>query len=400
MLFQKSANPLQVWQYAERYLCAGSRQYSSFSHETSVTPNYQPCGATPSYFLCSFWLENVLGEYHVNVPGSDLHELYGEPGRFIFLVHPDVLSMSDVHLRRYLDRCKPGPTVEVIPSASSRTVFVEKINGKRVRAHFVKLHYPRRISRFSRPLYISDLRLQFWVTNRLAKTGIPILPDVGGGMLGSDPDLGWGYMVRDIPEATVGPRTFTFPLFSLYGRDIHAPNDPTLLEQLLVGRDAFGAIVELITGIISLYIKAVLEGGCLVEPHGQNILVKFSADDNSWTVLYRDGGIYVDGSRLSDLTNRPSDDVIGRDTDLAIDQVLSLTYDSFLGHHALSYLNRAASESIGISENALREEAKRIFHELGGSQLNLPPSIFYFDDKLYDGEEFTLIDTRMKPTWR
>src|SRR5215475_705806 len=77
---------------------------------------------------------------------------------------------------------EPGPTLTVVPSANVRTVFVVRHGSSPVVPHFVKLHYPRRLSRFTRRLRRPIISVQLWVAAELLRVGTPVLPEVGAGV--------------------------------------------------------------------------------------------------------------------------------------------------------------------------------------------------------------------------
>ena len=98
----------------------------------------------------------------------------------------------------------------------------------------MKLHYPRRLSRFTRRLRRPIITVQLWVAAELDRVGVPFLPEVGGGVFGTDPTQAWGYLLREQRLAHAEPTAATVPMFALYGTDVRSPDDPTLLEQLVV----------------------------------------------------------------------------------------------------------------------------------------------------------------------
>ena len=403
MILDGSVDPFQVWQDAERYLTLGARTYSPFCNIMDVAKRHRPQDGDRTFELESFWLSYDIGSYIANGVHSELHDLYRHADRFLFVVHPDVLAMPGLHLGSLLEGTLRGPAVEVAPSANVRTVFVTRIDGKAVASHFLKLHYPRRISRFFRPLPLEDIEVQLWSTRQLANVGLAVFPDVGGGVLGSAPSEAWGYIVREATPANGRGLRYAVPLFALYSRDIRSPSDPILLAQLSQTGHAPALIETIVRGMIQMWITAVSKAGCLIEPHSQNTLFMFSGADDSWQVAYRDVGIYADppiclnGGAVS---GRPPIDEIGRDVQIPREQLLSLTYDTFLGHHALAYLSRSVCATFGIKSSFMPNLAKSIFSELGGHELGLPATTFAFDDKLYLNEEFRLLDTEQPPIWR
>src|SRR5262249_30578718 len=153
---------------------------------------------------------------------------------FVLPVHPETHSRFTPETIALLSNFAPGPRVTVAPSANARTVFVHAIDGNAVEPHFLKLHFPSRLSRFTRELLAPKIRLELWVAEDLVRVGCPVFPEVAGGHLGeAETRSGWGFIIRDaVPVGCDAPR-HVVPLFALYGTDAQAPQDPTLLEQLV-----------------------------------------------------------------------------------------------------------------------------------------------------------------------
>jgi hypothetical protein len=399
MLLHEAGEPLAFWQYAERYLGVGTRTYSSFSADLDISPQYHPQLGTPSFELPTYRVPPGLGEYRTNAIPSTLHHLYAGEAGLLLPVHPNALDGMD---RTDLAHCLPGPALEVVPSANARTVFVKRIGGQAVEPHFVKLHYPRRLSRFTRRLRRPVIELQLWVAEELQSAGLPFMPEVGGGWIGDSPTEAWGFLVRALDEG-VG---YTVPLFALYGKDLHRPDDPTLLEQLIEasGQDPESFVSKrVINPMVRMWVRAALTTGCPLETHGQNTLFSFTPDGSETEIRYRDSAIYVDGAlrnRIGLQRDLPPTNVIPRDVRMAPEEVFSLTYDSFMGHHALSYVADLARDRFGVAADLLHESARETFAAEGGADLNLPNATFYYDDTLYDDGDWKLVDTAMPPVWR
>jgi hypothetical protein len=402
------ADPVATWQYAERYLGGGTRTYSRYAAQLDIAPEHHPQHGAPRFRVPTFWVEPGRGTYLPGAAASPLPARYRDREAFLLPVHPGTLSIPAV--RADLAGCRPGPPIEVVPSANARTVFVERIGGAPVPPHFLKLHYPRRLSRFTRRLRRPVIALQLWVADELARIGAPVLPEVGGGVVGTDPGRAWGFLLREarLPGAQRWP--VTVPLFALYGRDVRAPADPTLLEQL-VGHSREDAeqwvTRRLVEPMVTRWAEALLGTGCAVELHGQNTLLCLSPDLRQTRVGYRDCAVYVDPAIRADrgLTGQlPPRNVIGQDIDQPRSRVLSLVYDSFLGHHTLAFVARLARDRFGVSPEALHRYAKKVFAEAvaarcGGSDL-LPPTVYYYDDMLHPDGAWRLVDTGTSPQWR
>jgi hypothetical protein len=404
--------PEATWRYAERYLGAGTRTYSPFAADLEISPAYHPQHGAPSFVVPTFWLEPQHGAWLSNRIVSPLPPLYRDGASMLLPVHPEALATPDLPGREVLCDARPGPPLEVEPSANARTVFVRRIDGGEVAPHFVKLHYPKRLSRFTRRLRRPIIELQLWVADELARVGAPLLPEVAGAVLGHDPVEAWGFLARDTrvldsdDGADSDDLTYTVPLFALYGRDVHAPDDPTLLEQLIArsGQDA-GTWVSrhLVEPLVRLWCDVLLRTGCAIELHGQNTLLRFAADGSHSRLAYRDCAVYVDPAlrAAQGLTGAlPPRNVISRDVRQPRAQVLSLVYDRFLGTHTLDYVARLVRQRFGTDPTVLHRHASDVFADAAGGQDLLPSTVAYYDDRLYDDGGWELVDTGETPRWR
>lgn len=403
MRLKDTDEPTHVWLYAERFLGGGTRTYSRFSADLDISRPYHPQYGDESVILPTFRVPDSHGVYLRNGIDSPLHRLYRGDGWFLLPVHPDTLSLPTLFGRERLLRLPAGPPVRAVPTANARTLLVRQIGDRPVEPHFLKLHYPRRLSRFGRRLRRPTIELQLWVSAELHRVGVPFLPEVGGGAYGDDTGEAWGYLLRE-RRLLGGSLRYTVPLFALYGADVRAPGDPTLLEQL-VERTGLGAAELLaervVAPLVALWWRILRTTGCLAEPHGQNALVTFDPDEVR--IGYRDCGIYVDaGVRAARglAGDLPPRNVIPCHVDKEPAQVRSLVYDTFLGHHALSYLARLAEARLGVPPRVLHQAARRAFHEAADPALPLPATVYNYDDRLYPDGEWHLVDTGTPPEWR
>jgi hypothetical protein len=397
-----AGDPAVLWQYAERYLGVGTRTYSPYAGDLDIADEYHPQRGAATFELPTFRVPAGHGTYRRAAPHAGLHQVYADGPGFLLPVHPNTLDSPDLLGRDALLGCAPGPALTVVPSANARTVFVTAVAGEPVEPHFVKLHYPRRLSRFTRRLRRPVIELQLWVSDDLIRAGTPVLPEVGGAWF--DPGLGdeaWGFLIRAARPLHDAPAS-TIPLFALYGRDLHAPDDPTLLEQLVpaFGEDPADFVTDrIVVPMVRLWSAAVHATGCPLETHGQNTLFAFDVATRRTEVLYRDCAIYVDSALRAARAlpgGLPPANVIPRDVPLATDEVFSLTYDSFMGHHALSYVAALANRAWGVPERHLHEAARAAFT----APDLLPPTVFYYDNVLYDNNDWKLVDTGRPPLWR
>lgn len=405
MKLQNTDNPLETWEYAERYLGVGTRTYSAFAADMKIADAFHPQRGEASFTVKTFRLPDHAGSYLRNTIPSSLHEIYRGDGSFLLPVHPETLAFEGLRAREDLLRFDAGPALDVVPTANARTVFVRAVGGRPVAPHFLKLHFPKRLSRFTRRLRRPIIALELWVAEEFNRIGVPFLPEVGGGVFGDDPREAWGYLLRECRSSVVEGPAYTVPLFALYGQDYHAPQDPTLLEQLIAGSGERpldyirGRIIE---PMIKLWVQALQKTGCAAELHGQNTLFAFSKDGAESRVLYRDCAIYVDPSIRDGLglLGLPGVNVISRDIQFPSEQVLSLVYDSFMGHHALAFIARLASARFGVRHGALEDVARETFASHAGDRRLLPETVYYYDNEIYEGGKWRLVDTGERPQWR
>jgi hypothetical protein len=401
-----SHDPAATWRYAERYLGGGTRTYSPFSADLEISPEFHPVHGAPRFTVPTFWVEAGADGWLTNRIASPLPAIYRDGDAMLLPVHPETLTVPDLYRGEQLRRSRPGPPLEVAPSANARTVFAERLGGVAVAPHFLKLHYPKRLSRFTRRLRRPVIALQLWVADELFHIGAPFLPEVAGGAIGDDPAQAWGYLLREPAVRDGGSPPFIVPLFALYGRDLRAPADPTLLEQLVVhsGEEPEVWVTRrVIEPIVTLWCEVLLRTGCAIEPHGQNTLFRFSPDGRDTRIAYRDCAVYVDPAIRAECGlagSLPPRNVISRDVDQPRAQVLSLVYDSFLGSHALAFVARLLEHRFGVHPGTLHRSARKAFAAAAGARELMPETVYYYDDQLHEDGQWRLVDTGAAPTWR
>jgi hypothetical protein len=421
MILDDASDPLPSWRYAERYLGVGTRAYSRFSGDLEISESYHPQRGAERFVVPTFRVTAGQGTFLSNGVESTLTKLYRGGDTFLLPVHPETLAFPGLPGRDALR--ERGPDLLAVPSANARTVFVERIDGDPVEPHFVKLHYPKRLSRFTRRLRRPIISLQLWAAEELLAAGLPVLPEVAGGVLGDVPEEAWGFLIResrpragtvtgpdgDLPEEPgfgADPPHHTVPLFALYGGDIRRPGDPTLLAQLVArsGEDpALWLARRVVTPMVRLWLRAVTRTGCALELHGQNTLFAFDPDARRTAILYRDCGVYVDPRvrRERGLHRElPPVNVISRDIRQPRERVFSLTYDSFMGHHALERLAQVAADTLDVPPERLRQAAREAFAAHGGAAVALPATAYYYEDRLNADGRWNLVDTGERPAWR
>ncbi len=406
-----SEGTYETFVYAERYLGGGTRTYSTFSEYIDGTPAYHPRVGKETFSLPSFFIPSGQGTWLGNGLRSPLLAHYHDGGELLLPVHPDTLSCEELLHRDLLQAATPGPPIRVSPTANVRTVFVHAIGNRPVEPHFLKLHYPRRLSRFTRRLRQPIIELELWVAKELDRIRTPLLAEVGGGVIGlegSEEDR-WGFILREARprHAKIPEGSYFLPCFALYGTDHFAPHDPPLIRQLVEhsGETAEDFITgRLLAPMLGMWIDALGASGCILETHGQNTLFAYDPASRRSAVAYRDCALYISPA-LREQNGLPLDyppkNVIGLDVPHALPKVLSLVYDRFMGNHHLAYLARSAQEHLGLPMGRLQAAAQEIFRARIGALGSLfPASEFYYSEELLPNNRWELVDTCQRPAWR
>jgi hypothetical protein len=132
-------------------------------------------------------------------------------------------------------------------------------------------------------------------------------------------------------------------------------------------------------------------------------LFSFTAAATTTEIFYRDCEVYVDPvlraeGGLDDPLPRVN--VISRDIQPPREQIFSLVYDSFMGHHAFAFLARLAADRLAVAPALLQEFARRTLAEQWQGPPVLPPTVYYYDGVLRQGGTWRLVDTGRRPDWR
>jgi siderophore synthetase component len=310
-----------------------------------------------------------------------------------------------------LDELRSQPlaeSIDVAPTASTRTVFT---NGREadVPPHFLKLHYPRRISRFNRRLRRKNIHNSVEGSRDLANVRLDrfaYLPDSLGFTYGNGGNP-WGFLVREAVARPYERDRFLIPYFALYAGDLKHSNHPPLLVQLIerLGVDPESFVVnEIMTPVLECWAKVVRDRGILLESHAQNVLLEIDREFRPRRVVHRDFDVWVD----ADVRKRANLGVpfvgtdIGADTPYPKEQHYSLLYDRFIGCELFDYLLQVLTKFYEVDEKSVRRHVVEAFHHsFPDSELFFPPdTTFYFSNELLPGNEFRLVDTKEPPRWR
>lgn len=397
------ANP-EMFIYSERYVNQGSRTYSSFAQKNEGLIEYQPTSSCTSFDLPCLIIPAQKTKIHLGYPSLPLLTHYIHHDHVLFPVHPEIIKDNNVPFMETI-RNYPVIWLSVSPTASTRTVKTCK-QTEQLPFHFIKLHYPRRISRFIRRLRLNTIQHCIEVSKDLADFTFPdygYFPESLGVTYGPDSES-WGYLIREFtphPQAT--QKTFYFPLFALYSQDQRAPLDLPLLIQLIQYHQAdplaftFDYIMK---PIIRTWCSILLERGILFEMHGQNTLLEFDSDLVPTRILYRDLDTYVDPDTRKDKHLSlpfPKSHLIFDNKN----QIYSLKYDGFIGHHLFDYLAALLKRYYLIDERIIQKSCQKAFGEyfpIGNPYFS--DKTFYYSDELLADNQYKIIQTNLPPKWR
>jgi hypothetical protein len=212
--------------YMERYVDEGTRTYSPFAALSEAAPLYQPRSPAPSFELVTVRAPREDVSVVRADPQAELFERYVRSDEVLFVIHPETWTSEGIDYIDELHALPRGPSIVVAPTASTRTVLT--IGAVEAPHHFLKLHYPRRISRFNRRLRRKNIRTSIEVTRDIAAVSLETfayLPD-SFGITYRDGGNPWGFLVREVMPRPVRPGRRLIPFFSLYGGDLQHPEDP------------------------------------------------------------------------------------------------------------------------------------------------------------------------------
>jgi hypothetical protein len=396
----------QALLYMERYVDEGTRTYSPFAARSEVAPEYQPRSGRPSFELITVFAPQSQVSIFQADPQRNLLEFYVSSEQVRFLIHPETWASSGIDDLDDLHALRRGDPLQVAPTASTRTVLTTETPAN-VPRHFVKLHYPRRISRFNRRLRRKNIRNSVEATHDLAQVKFDrfaYFPDSLGFTYG-DGGNPWGFLVREVTPRPFRGARFLVPYFALYGGDLNHPEDYPLLVQMIerLGAEPQSFVIdEIMIPVLECWAKVVRERGILLESHAQNLLLEIDSDFRPSRVVHRDFDVWSDAEARKQAGLEVLDASFGADTPYPREQHYSLVYDHFIGRELFDYLLGVLTRFYSANEPAVRGRVAEAFHRnFPDADWFLPrDTTYYFSNELLPGNEFKLVDTKQAPEWR
>jgi len=397
--------------YLDRYRNEGTRIYSPFADYTEAAERYRPNSRVSTFDIPAFEVPpDELNIYSAD-PYPSLREFYTSEDRNLFCVHPQVLDThgDDPFLRRVISVGQPGKEIQVSPSSSTRTLYVQDHHPP----HALKLHFPFRVSRYGRRMRDEVVEQAINVSRELQR-GIGSMDPrfaffrevLGVTVKNIRPQTprgeNWGYLVREMtPFPFLGKERTLVPGFSLFGRDFFEPGTPPLLLELLQERAPRDYVLEQIMfPIIHHWVSSFLNFGLLLEPHGQNVLLEMEPDGEVSRIAYRDLNLGIDNRRRRDI-HIPIDSS-NTYNQMEGGEFNSITYDKFMGGHFFDRLVASIEEyypAFGPEDfrEPCRQEFARIFPE---HEMYLPRTVHYFSETRDRFGKPLYEDTGKAPDWR
>jgi len=384
--------------YMERYVNSGSPSGFTWKHNTSPATNPMGPHATFNVFAATFPQKNVTdyGDLPPYLPDGDV------------LIHPDMAVLDMITSQCDSLRLWPFP---VSPTSSSRTVEILDPD----RPAYVKLNYKGMLGRADRQLTrnhaISAVELTEIMKSAVLRNALPssfaFLPEPGARIVSlreeEDKDYEWGMVFREVvPFPYSHEFAFLIPAFALFSTDVHRPNDPPLLVQLIDMQASppdeylFESIISpLLVSYFALLINCALQLEC----HAQNALVGFDDNCTATGIIFRDlESVDKDISLAEDLhlsvAFRSCPYKCLRREQYNYTIMHSFMYDFKLGEYLFTPLIDLVTERYSITPAAITHSIKTLTRRFIG---RLPDTFFPSDGTWYYYENVIHDRTRPRP---
>lgn len=395
----------------ERYRNKGTRTYSPHADYTEAGDLYRPDSEHDRFELLAFALPRELVSVYQANPSQDLVDMYLGGNRVLFPVHPQVLAESrrDPYLKRIHASSSVETEIPVTPSSSTRTLFVHSQGTP----HALKVHFPFRISRYTRKMRAEVIEQAINVSrelergiNRMDARFAFLREVIGVALCDQEPDSergeNWGYLVREMvpfpPLAEVGS---LIPGFALYGEDTFDPASPPLLYELLGDQDPVTFMLErIMLPIVRHWVTCFLNFGYLIEPHGQNVLLELDKSNAIRRIVHRDLSVGIDLRRRRE--NGLPNDQLNSYNLTEHGAFHSIAYDKFMGGHFFDRLVEVCRGKYpAVKKSDFTEPCQAEFARIFPGALDyFPETVWYFSEKRDQYNKPLYRDTGATPEWR
>ncbi|WP_250404503.1 ferric iron reductase [Streptomyces cellostaticus] len=365
---QLMKDPVRSLLHLERWCNDGSPSGLSFG-EHQVSPAYRPRGDAASFPAGSRVLPWSDVEVLLAAPSPALANEIVRPDGVVFVMHPDNPDS------------RTGTSCEsrlVAPTASARTVLVLDSGP----VHYAKLHYPGLLGRVPREMDTKRVRASVRMSAALDQEagllsdGCAYLPESIGvttRLTGTEQGVVYREFIprsrsTDSADGVVRPQ---IPLFSLFSTDLHSPEDPPLLVDLLCGAGGGGrpaeAFVSLVDLLIESYCALVFGVGLVPEDHAQNLLIELDWSGAPRRVVRRDLLDWYADLEIRRLRKLPTDFTRVLDTEHDAERAYggrSYAFDFRLGEYVLDPLIDCAARHLRVKAEETRAWVRERVHAL------------------------------------
>ncbi len=397
--------------YLDRYRNQGTRTYSDHAACTEADAAYRPDAATTEFELTLFELPREQMIVFTANPTPALSAAYLGKDRVMFGIHPQVLASvpDDPYVRHARTICTGRKTVAVVPSSSTRTLYVADWPP----LHALKVHFPFKVSRYGRRMRREVLEQALNVSREL-ESGVDRLDGrfaffrevIAVAHRNLQPDSpraeNWGYLVREMtPFPWMAPALALVPGFALYGKDYFEPDTPLLLYELIGDRDPLRFVLEqIMLPIVGHWVVCFRQFGYLIEPHGQNVVFEIGPEGSVRRIVYRDLSVGIDMRRRRDLGL--AEGGLNHHNRMEHDVFHSITYDRFMGGHFFDRIVQACLDRYpGLCAEDFRAPCRETFARLLPEHRQyFPETVWYFSERRDSFDKPLFRDTGLAPVWR
>lgn len=390
--------------YLERFV--NKRGYSAFSEFSAVSPEYRPQANTAAFPVpVAIFPASDVSVLQIN-PRRELRDYYLRDGKVQFPIHPDIFydgSFKDEALES-----ARGQRVENVagePLAATRTLLVNEPV-----AHYIKLHLPKRISRFNRRLRNVGITNSLAVAKDIMESGLgeqafAFLPETIGVW---HKRAKWGFIVRECePLPVVGKRRFLIPYFSLYAPDAHASKDKPLLVQLVEHHQATPLdfiLARIVAPLIASWVAVARTLGIVLAPHGENALLELDENYEPTRIVHRDFlGLDVDpvirqerGLSLVAFTKYVMPEALPERQ-----KRYSHIYDYQIGHHLFSSIAGVLEAHYGLRTERFQAAVRTCFHaEIRELAPLFPKTTYCYPARAFPNNQGYIVEANEPPLWR
>lgn len=403
--------PIPQLYYLERYRNKGTRTYSTHASFTEAANCYRPDSDSEQFELPLLNLPKDQVNIYLANPPKDLENKFVTPSEVSFCVHPQVLeSLSDEPvLSQYEEKRQQNNSITVIPSSSTRTLFVLDEETP----HAVKVHFPFKVSRYTRKMRDEVVEQAINVSLELEKGIDKMDPDfaylrevIGVSFkqeqISDERGENWGYVVRDmLPFPRIDEPRSLIPGFALYGEDFYQPEINPILYELIGEQNPVDFVLSnIMLPIVRHWIDSFRHFGYLIEPHGQNVLIELDESNRITRIVHRDLSVGIDMRRRRDigLSSHNLNDYNRMDSSA----FHSIAYDRFMGNHFFTRLVECCMAKFpNLSKEDFTVPCQQEFsRKLPEYRDYFPKNIWYFSEERDQFNKPLYEDTGAVPEWR